>query len=58
MSTGLLEVTGTISVTQFWPTGESDADIGRSKCAGSQQLNLETFDFLNQGNHAVKLRPA
>jgi hypothetical protein len=25
MGTGLLEVSGTIDLTQFWPTGESDA---------------------------------
>src|SRR5437588_147250 len=26
MPTGLLEVTGTIDLSQFWPSGESDAD--------------------------------
>jgi len=28
MPTGLLEVSGTIDLAQFWPTGESDADTG------------------------------
>jgi len=29
MATGLLEVSGTLDVNQFWPNGESDGDTAK-----------------------------
>lgn len=40
MATGLLEVTGTIDLAQFWPAGESDADTAKVKLSGADAFRF------------------
>jgi endonuclease YncB( thermonuclease family) len=40
MPTGLLEVSGTIDLTQFWPTGESDADTVKVHLSGTNAFRF------------------
>ena len=40
MATGLLEVTGTIDLTQFWPSGESDADTVKVLLSGADAFRF------------------
>jgi len=40
MPTGLLEVTGTIDLAQFWPTGQSDADTVKVEVSGSNAFKF------------------
>jgi len=40
MPTGLLAVTGTIDLAQFWPTGESDADTVKLQLSGTNAFRF------------------
>ena len=40
MPTGLLEVSGTIDLTQFWPTGDSDADTVKVHLSGANAFRF------------------
>ena len=40
MPIGLLEVSGTIDLTQFWPTGESDADTTKVHLSGTNAFRF------------------
>lgn len=40
MASGLLEVSGTIDLAQFWPSGESDADTVKVKLSGTSAFRV------------------
>ncbi len=40
MPTGLLEVTGTIDLAQFWPSGQSDADTVKVQLSGTNSFRF------------------
>ncbi|HVO01102.1 MAG TPA: thermonuclease family protein [Candidatus Cybelea sp.] len=44
MPKGLLELSGTIDLSQFWPTGESDADTVKVKVAGVDAFRFRPND--------------
>jgi endonuclease YncB( thermonuclease family) len=53
MPTGLLELSGTIDLGQFWPTGESDADTVKVQVSG-----LDAFRFTAHPGAAPKITHA
>src|SRR5882724_1947652 len=53
MPKGLLELSGTIDLAQFWPTGESDADTVKVLVAGA-----DAFRFRPQPGAAMKVTHA
>jgi len=54
MATGLLEVHGTIDLTQFWPTGESDADTTKVLLS----VGPDAFQFRAKPKEAFKVTHA
>src|SRR5690349_15919855 len=52
MPTGLLEVTGTIDLAQFWPSGQSDADTVKV------QIAANAFRFRAQAGARAKVTHA
>ncbi len=53
MPTGVLELTGTIDLTQFWPSGESDADTVKVQVSGP-----DAFRFTAHPGAASKITHA
>src|SRR5215475_9122766 len=53
MPTGLLEVSGTLDLTQFWPAGESDADTAKVHLSGAN-----AFRFREHPGDAFKITHA
>ena len=53
MPTGVLELTGSIDLTQFWPSGESDADTVKVQVSGP-----DAFRFTAHPGAAPKITHA
>jgi len=58
MAQGLLEVSGTIDLDQFWPIGESDADAVKVLVSGPDAFQFRAHpDLPAKVTHAFEGRP-